>query len=208
MKIENSGVKTQKECDEINEYHKKIGFEFEIKPENTVFKSGLRQIAKICLHSLWGKFGQRSCMTDYDFCWDYNCLSNIVNDKITIHNWNIINDSCVEVRYNETEDYVIENDDISEITAVFKTSNARVRLYKMLDWLDKSQVAYCDTDSKIFMHDEDNPLHKNPYNEKDIIDAKSKCLEFGTGLGQWEDEFSKDEWIDELVIGGAKSYAY
>ena len=33
MKLENSGVKTQEECDEVNEYHKRLGFDFEIKPE-------------------------------------------------------------------------------------------------------------------------------------------------------------------------------
>ncbi len=78
----------------------------------------------------------------------------------------------------------------------------------MLDWLDPSQVAYCDTDSVVFKYDENNPKHKSPYIKKDTDEAFKIGLEFGNGLGQWEDEFSKDEWIDELVIGGAKSYAY
>ena len=59
MKIENSGVKTQKECDEVNAYHKRLGFDFVISPEKTVNNPGLRPVAKICLNSLWGKFGQR-----------------------------------------------------------------------------------------------------------------------------------------------------
>ena len=67
MKIENSEVKNQKKCDEVNEYHKRLGFNFEIKPEDTIKNRGLRAVAKICLNSLWGKFGQRTGMDDYDF---------------------------------------------------------------------------------------------------------------------------------------------
>ena len=33
-------------------------------------------------------------------------------------------------------------------------------------------------------------------------------LEFGSGLGHWEDEFDGKDYIEELVIGGAKSYSY
>ena len=27
-------------------------------------------------------------------------------------------------------------------------------------------------------------------------------------MGYWENEFKPDEWIDEIVVGGAKSYSY
>ena len=67
IKIENTQVYTQEECDEINKSHKELGFDFEIKPENTKKNPGLRQLAKICLNSLWGKFGQRSTLNNYDF---------------------------------------------------------------------------------------------------------------------------------------------
>ena len=33
-------------------------------------------------------------------------------------------------------------------------------------------------------------------------------LDFGSGLGQWEDEFDGKDYIEELVVGGAKSYSY
>ena len=74
MKIENTGVKNQQECDEVNAYHNRLGFDFEIKPENTVSNPGLHQVAKICLNSLWGKFGQRCGMDGYEFIFDYNTL--------------------------------------------------------------------------------------------------------------------------------------
>ena len=204
MKIENTGVKNQQECDEVNAYHNRLGFDFEIKPENTVSNPGLRQVAKICLNSLWGKFGQRCGMDEYEFIFDYNTLIRkfINNNKIMDTTWNIISEDCVELRYKENTDMFIESDYISEITAVFTTANARVRLYQMLDWLHPSQVCYCDTDSVIFIYDETNPEHKSP--EK----HKATTLEFGGGLGQWEDEFDGKDYIEELVIGGARSYSY
>ena len=33
-------------------------------------------------------------------------------------------------------------------------------------------------------------------------------IEFGKGLGQLEDEFDGKDYIEELVVGGAKSYSY
>ena len=204
MKIENSGAKNQQECDKVNAYHNRLGFNFEIKPENTIDNPGLRQVAKICLNSLWGKFGQRCGMDEYEFVFDYNVLIRkfINNNKITDATWNIISEDCVELRYKENIDTFIESDYISELTAVFTTANARVRLYLMLDWLHPSQVCYCDTDSVIFIYDETNPEHKSP--EK----HKPDNFEFGGGLGQWEDEFDGKDYIEELVIGGAKSYSY
>ena len=204
MKVENSGVKNQEECDKINESHKELGFDFEIKPENTRVNPGLRQVAKICLNSLWGKFGQRSTLNNYDFYYDFNKLLLKMNDS-TIQNkkWHIVNKNCVELRYENDMDIAVEADYISEITAVFTTANARMRLYDMLDWLHPSQICYCDTDSVMFVYDETNPDHKAPVNSE----SNPKTIRFGNGLGEWEDEF-KGGWITELVVGGAKSYAY
>jgi hypothetical protein len=203
MKIENSGLKNQKECDDVNEYHKRLGFTFEIKPENCVQNDGLRAIAKLCLNSLWGKFGQRPAMDDYKFFFNYNNLINnfINNDKMIPIDWNVIDANCVELRYREDLNEHVESDYISEITAVFTTANARVRLYKMLDWLHPSQICYCDTDSVMFIFDKLNPEHKDPAYPPEHI-------EIGYGLGQWEDEFKGKDHIVELVVGGAKSYSY
>ena len=58
MNIENDKVLTQEDCDLVNEYHKKLGFDFVIQSENTCKNLGLRKIAKLCLNALWRKFGQ------------------------------------------------------------------------------------------------------------------------------------------------------
>ena len=45
MKIENSGLKNQQECDEVNAYHNRLGFDFEIKPGNNA-QSGFTPTGK------------------------------------------------------------------------------------------------------------------------------------------------------------------
>ena len=45
IKIENTRVYTQEECDEINKSHKELGFDFEVKPENTRKNPGLLKYA-------------------------------------------------------------------------------------------------------------------------------------------------------------------
>jgi hypothetical protein len=130
----------------------------------------------------------------------------MTNDKIKTNSWHIINDSLVELRYTEDMDYHIEADYISPITAVFTTANARIRLMAMLHWLHPSQVIYCDTDSVMFVYDKTNPDHKNPDGNDDI--TKPSNVNFGNALGDWENEFGKDEWIVEIVVAGVKSYAY
>ena len=206
MKIENSGIKTQEECDEINTYHKNLGFNFEIKPENCVKNAGMRMIAKICLNSLWGKFGQNPSLESYEFIDSYNTLlRRMLDPKLDTKDIHIINDNCVEYRYVENNEMTAPPEFISEITAVFTTANARLRLYDLISWIHPSQLLYCDTDSCYFLYDETNPLHKYPSNDaKDL----PKSVQFGDGLGQWEYDLKKDEWIDEMIIGGAKSYAY
>ena len=101
MKIYNSRIKDQQECNDINDYHKRLGFTFEIKPEDTINNPGLRQVTEICLNSLWGKFGQRCTMDSYDLYFDYNTLINkfICDNKIIPTTWHILNQDCVELRY-------------------------------------------------------------------------------------------------------------
>ena len=47
LKIEDSGVKAQAECDEVNQYHKRLGFTFEVRPENTINDPGLRHVSNM-----------------------------------------------------------------------------------------------------------------------------------------------------------------
>ena len=206
IKIENNKYYTPEECKRINESHKQLGFNFEVESQNTCKNPGMKQLAKICLNSLWGKFGQRSCLDSYEYITEWNrMLLQLGNKTTNTKSWHIINDGCIEMRYNEINDYTVESEYISEITAAFTTANARIRLMSMLNWLNPSQLIYCDTDSVIFLYDKTDKNHKYPTNDDK---TKPSNIRFGDALGEWENEFSNDEWISEIVVGGAKSYSY
>ena len=81
---------------------------------------------KSCLNNLWCKFVQRCGMDEYEFISDYDTLIRkfINNNKIIDTTWIIISEDCVELRYKENTDMLIESDYISEIIAAFTTSNA------------------------------------------------------------------------------------
>ena len=180
-------------------------FTFVIKPEETCKNKGLRVVAKLCLNSLWAKFGQRCTLDSYEYMSEWsNMLIQLNSEHININSWHIPNDKCVELRLTENPDYTVEAEYISEITAVFTTANARVRLYSMLDWLHPSRIICCDTDSVIFIYDKTNPLHKYLSNDS----HRPSNIVFGDALGCWENELKGNEYIKEIVVSGAKSYSY
>lgn len=78
----------------------------------------------------------------------------------------------------------------------------------MLNWSASSRVMYCDTDNVMFLYDENNTLRTSPDRESDIEGAREIGIYFDNGLGMWEDEYSKYEYIQELVVAGPKSYTY
>ena len=92
------------------------------------------------------------------------------SNTIITKTWHSLTDKTIEVRYQENNETLVEASYISEITAAFTTANARIRLYTMLDWLDPSQVIYCDTDSVVFVVNKQNPKHRHPHNEQPLPD--------------------------------------
>ena len=109
MKIENNEHYTPEECEQINKSHSDLGFTFEIKSENTRKNPGMKQLAKICLNSLWGKFGQRTTLDSYEYINDWNrLLLNITNSKVKTNSWHIINSDCFRLIYTVHVDYHIE----------------------------------------------------------------------------------------------------
>ena len=189
MKTCNAGVKTAEECQQLNEAHRQLGLNIVIQPEETCKNPGMKEISKLCLNSLWGKFGQRPDLDSYDFIDNYNIFINkLLSTKIETKSWEILNDNCVEHHYNEKKEDIIESTYISEIIVFFTTANAQIRLYNFMDWLHPSQIIYCDTDSCYFLYDPDNPLHKYPSNDSEGLPSN---VSVGNALSQWEDEFKR-----------------
>ena len=164
-------------------------------------------MSKLCLNSLWGKFGQSNDLDHREYFRDadYNkFVRKCADPRNKIKAWDIIGD-VVELRYGDTSEAQLDNPLVSEITAAFTTASARIRLYRCMSWFDESQLLYCDTDSIIYLYDRTNPLHKTP--SKDAIDLPP-TVSFGKGLGQWSNEMAEGEHGVEIVASGAKSYSY
>ena len=150
-----------------------------LKPNDIQPNPGKRAVAKICLNSLSGKFGQRQNMTQTKYVVDVKeWYKLILNDKITISNMVFINENVVQVTYKYKDWYVQDPFSTNIYIAAFTTSNARLRLYDMLDKLGQS-VAYYDTDSIVY------------------IDDGQKTIKTGCMLGEWTDELGKNDHITE-----------
>jgi hypothetical protein len=190
MKIKLETSPWQDDFESEEEYRKAVKENLGIELGKIENNPGKRAVAKICLNSLWGKFGQRQNMGATEYVTDVKRFYEILlDDKLDNIRINDINENMLQIDY-KLKDCYIENDFNTNIfTAAFTTANARLRLYEMLDKLGKS-VAYYDTHSIVYIDDGKNTV-------------KTGCL-----LGDWTDELGKDVWIVDWLSTGPKSYCY
>ena len=184
-------VKTEDDEDKyIQEYFDNQGIMME-KSKIDV-NPGLRAIAKLCLNSLWGKFGQRTNMGKCEILKDKDKFYKIVfNPKYENINWFDISNDKIQVSYTIKDEYVENDFSTSIAVACFTTSSARCRLYEALEKL-QHQVLYFDTDSVVYKY--------NP--KTDLV------LTNGDYLGDWTDELDGHKMIGTFVSGGPKNYSY
>ena len=187
IKLETSDFECTEE--EYRNNARKLGIEL----EKLEFNPGLRFIAKICLNSLWGKFGQvpkhrqnKYINTEVDF------YKTILDDKIESLSLSFLNDQTVYASY-ETKDQFVRNSYNTNIyVACFTTAWARLRLYDMIDRLGQN-VCYMDTDSIVYIEDETNKYIFEQY--------------IGDSLGEWTDELN-GKYIEFWACAQSKDYGY
>jgi hypothetical protein len=155
----------------------------------------MRAIAKLCLNSLWGKFGQRTNMGRCEIISTKEEFMEIVyNPKYDNIQWIDIADDKIQISYILKDEYVENDYNTNMAVACFTTARARMRLYEeALKVLDR-QVLYFDTDSVVYKY--------NPKNPNDIK------LKNGDLLGEWTDELEGDKMVGKFVSGGPKNYSY
>jgi hypothetical protein len=190
MKIKLETSPWQDDFESEEEYRKAIKEILGIVLGKIENNPGKRAVAKICLNSLWGKFGQRQNMGATEYVTDVKRFYEILLDgKLDNIRINDINENMLQIDY-KLKDCYVENDFNTNIfIAVFTTANARLRLYEMLDKLGKS-AAYYDTDSIVYIDDGKNTV-------------KTGCL-----LGDWTDELGKGVWIIDWISTDPRSYCY
>ena len=149
IKMESSELKTGDGFTYKNEeeYKSVVKSKLGIKLDEIKPNPGMRQIAKLCLNSLWGKFGQRNNMKQTVYVTEPSEFYKILlDDSIDDLNIQFINDDMVEMTYNLKGQFVDNSKDTNIFVAAFTTSHARMMLYEVLDTLG-DQVLGFDTDS-------------------------------------------------------------
>ena len=153
-----------------------------------------RQVFKLCLNSLWGKFAQRSNLTDFKVFeeWDIEKMREFCEEHWVWGYEYLEETKQVELRYTEYESQSDADPGANQNIAIAAatTAQARMTLYRALKIVG-DRALYCDTDSVIWIDEPGKPQ-----------------LPRGDKLGQLTDELDEGDWIVEYVSTGAKSYAY
>ena len=111
--------------------------------------SGMRSVAKLCLNSFWGKFGQRGNLPQTSIVKSYGDLCSL------IHNPEKQVQNCIPAKEDVMYvSWVYKEDSTSPCTnvaiAAYTTAQARLKLFEYLHKLDR-RVLYYDTNSVIFV---------------------------------------------------------
>ena len=125
---------------------------------------GLRQVAKLMLTSLWGKFGQRGNQHKSKIC-DHpaELYAILFNERYEVVDMHMCptNDQMIEVVYREVSEMMCQEPCNTNVyVAAFTTALARLRLLESLLILG-DRVCYYDTDSIIYrtgVHDISLPI--------------------------------------------------
>ncbi|CAC5421904.1 unnamed protein product [Mytilus coruscus] len=140
----------QQKMDYIADYARNEGIHLDY---NNIRKNpGLRSLAKICLNSFWGKFGQRLNMKQTSFFHEkeadkfFQLLSDPRKD---VRDFHIISKDLVQMEYLDDPSFLPLDFKTNIFIAAFTTCWARLKLYGLLEQTGKNAL-YVDTDSIIF----------------------------------------------------------
>ncbi|KAE8580551.1 hypothetical protein XENTR_v10024459 [Xenopus tropicalis] len=173
----------------IDDYYEKEGVL--LRKEHIEQNPAKRQIAKLFLNSLWGKFGQKSnlpstcIITDPDVLFKYAFLP-----QYEVSSLDFLDDDTVMLNWKYAKECGTFSRNTNIFIACFTTAYARLELYDLLHKLDE-RCLYHDTDSVIFVS---KPGDWNP--------------PLGDYLGELTSELPPDTYITEFVSAGPKTYGY
>ena len=172
----------------IEEYKRHEGIQLE--KVKIVRNEGLRTLCKMMLNSHWGKFGQNPDKHKVTYVADpEEYIKMMYDDKIEISDLMYANKEHIAIRWRLKADFLEALPNTNVILAAYTTAQARLKLYSLLEGLQE-RVVYFDTDSVVYIHDEDQ---WNP--------------RLGDYLGELKDETNGVPLI-QFVSGGPKNYGY
>ncbi|KAK3745286.1 hypothetical protein QZH41_013954 [Actinostola sp. cb2023] len=153
---------------------------------------GLRNLVKLMLNSLWGKFGQNPHLPVTEYVDDPKRFAELMfGPKTEVKHLLLINENLAQLQYDKVDDFTRESGFASVVHAAFVTSFARLKLYRYLEELQE-RVLYFDTDSIFY-----------------VTHPGQALLPLGDYLGDLTSELKRPgDFIREFVSTGPKSYAY
>ena len=108
-------------------------------------------MAKLCLNSFWGKFGQRNDLKQTEIVKTREALLRLLvaPDKEVL-SLLPVNDELLYVNWQHIAEAVEQAPNTNVVIAAYTTAQARLKLYSYLENLDR-RVLYYDTDSCAFV---------------------------------------------------------
>jgi hypothetical protein len=166
------------------------------RPDKVQDNPGGRQLAKLRLNMLWGKFVQTPCALTVKFISGYGEYAQLwfdnQVDKSTLQ-FRRIRDGLdmMEVRYGHTNSARAPSNTHYFLGASC-TAQARLKLQSMLRFVGPERALYCDTDSVVYVQRDD--------------DEEEKRVKTGEALGQWSSELDEGVWGEEFMALAPKCY--
>jgi hypothetical protein len=154
LKMESTGwpkeVKNEEEKTHfVEQYLEKE--DVQLDPAKMVKNSALRTLAKLCLNSFWGKFGQRENLPIAQYFTKPEEYFNVVFDVANqLQSVRIISAKMMLVNYIKEEEFIETVPTVNAVIAAFVTAQARLKLYSYIEKLQE-RVLYFDTDSIIYL---------------------------------------------------------
>lgn len=160
-----------------------------IRKENMEKNPTKRQLAKIFLNSLWGKFCQKPHKEHFVTIHGYQQFLKIWYDPTidrSSFSFRHLGNNTWKVLYRTVDSYTKPNPKYNIYLASKVTEWARTILHREMLRIGPKQILYCDTDSIMYQ-----------CKDTEVID--------GHGLGEWVDEYP-DERIVKLYVLAPKFY--
>ncbi|XP_032682820.1 uncharacterized protein LOC116849607 [Odontomachus brunneus] len=149
---------------------------------------GLRSVAKLCLNSFWGKFGQRSNLPNTEIVRTWESFAALLTSpEHEITNVLPVNDEVIYVSWRMRREAVTPSPLTSVAIAAYTTALVRLKLYSYLEKLDR-RVLYYDTDSCIYLSTGD----------PDEYDASIKSLLLTDKKLKREEKMGEDKTVIKL----------
>jgi len=168
----------------MNDLYEQNGRLGKIRIEKVEVNAVKRQLAKLYLNALWGKFAQKSSKAQHTTVYGMQQFLDLWNDKKIQQSscmFREISPGVYKASYNLKEEFIEPVRHGNIFIAAKVTETARCVLHRQMLRIGPERIIYCDTDSIIFLWDKLQQLT-------------------GVGLGKWTNEYPNETIIQVYAL--------